>query len=111
MVRGNLTKRLHRVKLAALLLGTARVLAAQDPAEPPPTPGPVRAPAFPAPAGSRSAVSTKALAETLDELLACGTRHSLSSWEDPKRGIGCGRDRILARYRRIAESSAGRLEV
>lgn len=28
------------------------------------------------------------------ELVACGTRHSLSSWSDPKRGIGCARDKI-----------------
>ena len=29
------------------------------------------------------------------DLVACGTRHSLSSWTDPSRGIGCARDRIV----------------
>ncbi len=53
----------------------------------------------------------RALASTIEELATCGTRHSLSSWEDSKRGIGCARDRILARYRRIAETSGGRLRV
>jgi hypothetical protein len=35
------------------------------------------------------------------DLVACGTRHSLSSWSDPNRGIGCARDRI----RRFFEES------
>src|SRR4029453_3592093 len=64
-----------------------------------------------APAVARTSVSKPALSDTIDELVACGTRHSLSSWDDPKRGIGCGRDRILARYRKIADSSKGRLDV
>lgn len=35
----------------------------------------------------------------IDEaLVACGTRHALSSWEDPKRGIGCARDFIAADF-------------
>ncbi len=46
------------------------------------------------------------------ELVACGTRHSLSSWSDPKRGIGCGRDVVVRRFGEIASaSSAGRLTV
>ncbi len=49
--------------------------------------------------------------KTIEELVACGTRHSLSSWDDPRRGIGCGRDRIVAHYRQIAGASDGRLRV
>lgn len=45
------------------------------------------------------------------ELVACGTRHSLSSWTDPQRGIGCGRDAVVRRFGKIAESSGGRLKV
>jgi hypothetical protein len=56
-------------------------------------------------------VDEKALRATVDELAACGTRHSLSSWDDPHRGIGCGRDRILARLSVIAKDSGGRLTV
>lgn len=37
-------------------------------------------------------------------LVACGTRHALSSWDDPKRGIGCARDLIV---REFTKSAAG----
>jgi hypothetical protein len=45
------------------------------------------------------------------ELVACGTRHSMSSWTDPERGIGCGRDVVVRRFGEIAKSSGGRLKV
>jgi hypothetical protein len=45
------------------------------------------------------------------ELVACGTRHSMSSWTDPRRGIGCGRDVVVRRFQAIATKSGGRLEV
>ena len=48
---------------------------------------------------------------TVEELVACGTRHSLASWDDRRRGIGCGRDRIVARLEAIAKASGGRLQV
>ena len=35
-------------------------------------------------------------------LAACGTRHVLSSWDDPKRGIGCGRDFIVKEFHATA---------
>jgi hypothetical protein len=111
MVRRKLAKGLGRVKLAALILGAAGALSAQDPAERPQNAGPSKAPAAPAPSVPRSAVDVNALRKTIDELAACGTRHSLSSWDDPARGIGCGRDRILARYRDVARASGGRLDV
>jgi hypothetical protein len=33
-----------------------------------------------------------------DELVACGTRNSLSSWTSAERGIGCARDKIQRRF-------------
>jgi hypothetical protein len=45
------------------------------------------------------------------ELVACGTRHSMSSWTDPQRGIGCGRDAVVRRFGEIAKRSGGRLKV
>ena len=74
--------------LAALSLPTAAF------AVPAPAPGP--------------AEEAKAI---VTELVACGTRHSLSSWTDPKRGIGCGRDVVARRMGEIAEKSGGRLKV
>ena len=47
----------------------------------------------------------------IHNLVSCGTRLTLSSWSDPKRGIGCGRDAIVARLNEIAKDSAGRLQV
>lgn len=100
--------------VAAFMVGvmsTAPALSGQDPAEPPqgkPS-GKVLGP--PAGAIPRKSVDEKALRATVEELAACGTRHSLSSWEDPKRGIGCGRDRIVARLTEIARESGGRLSV
>jgi Peptidase family M28 len=99
---------------AAFIVGalcTAGALHGQDPAEPPqgkPS-GKILAP--PASAISRKAVDEKALRATIEELAACGTRHSLSSWDDPRRGIGCGRDHVAARLREIAKSAGGRLNV
>ena len=106
-----LAKRFQAVKLASAAMVLASFAAAQDPAEPP---GGAPSPKLlPPPAGAiaRATVDDKALAETVDDLVACGTRHSLSSWDDPKRGIGCGRDRIVARFEAIAKSSGGRLQV
>ncbi len=115
----NLTKRFPAVKpgsavAAAFLVGAMSAAAAlhgQDPAEPPQGKPPSKIPAPPAGAVSRKAVDEKALRATVEDLAACGTRHSLSSWEDPSRGIGCGRDRIAARLREIAKSSGGRMTV
>ena len=57
----------------------------------------------PAPAAEARAIDT--------ELVACGTRHSMSSWTDPKRGIGCARDVVVRRLDEIAAGSGGRLKV
>lgn len=45
------------------------------------------------------------------DLVSCGTRHSLSSWTDPKRGIGCGRDHVVRRLEEISRQTGGRLRV
>jgi hypothetical protein len=111
MVRRNLAKGQGRVKLAVLVLGAARLLSGQDPPEAPLSAGPSKAPAAPGASIPRSAVDIGAMRKTIEDLVACGTRHSLSSWDDASRGVGCGRDRVLATYRGIAKASGGRLEV
>lgn len=93
------------------LAGVGAASAQMDPAEPP-TAKPVKK--FPPPVSgaiSRSSVDESFLRSVVEELVACGTRHSLSSWNDPKRGIGCGRDRIKARFGQISKDSGGRLQV
>jgi hypothetical protein len=44
------------------------------------------------------------------DLVACGTRHSLSSWTDPNRGIGCARDKIVKMFE-AAKPAGGRIVV
>ena len=47
----------------------------------------------------------------IEQLVACGTRNSLSPWNDPKRGAGCGRDHIVARLKEITQASGGDLKI
>jgi Peptidase family M28 len=106
-----LAKRLYPVKLVLPALLAAAIVTAGDPSEPPggkPQPKLVSSPAG---VIARAAVDEKALRATVEELVACGTRHSLSSWDDSKRGIGCGRDKIVARFEAIERGSGGRLQV
>ncbi|RYJ29181.1 leucine aminopeptidase-related protein [Streptomyces sp. L-9-10] len=48
---------------------------------------------------------------TVRRLAAFGTRHTLSTQDDPERGIGAARDWIHAELRRYAEASGGRMTV
>jgi hypothetical protein len=82
-----------------------------DPAEPlQNTPHPK---ILPRPSGrvTRQSVDEKSMRTLIHELVGCGTRLTLSSWEDPKRGAGCGRDKIAARFNEIAKDSGGKLQV
>jgi hypothetical protein len=65
----------------------------------------------PAGAIARQSVDEKAMRALIHEQVSCGTRLTLSSWTDPKRGAGCGRDFIVARLNAIAKESGGRLQV
>src|SRR5260370_37784893 len=95
-----------------LCLSSSAILRAQrDPAEPPEAkPAPKLLPR-PTGAISRREVDEAGMRSLIEQLVACGTRNSLSSWTDPKRGVGCGRDHIVARLNEIAKSSGGRLQV
>jgi Peptidase family M28 len=115
-------RKLGFIRLAAtatmlLLVNVAR-LAAQgqtgpgnDPAEPAqgqPTPKPTLPPAG---AIARTAVDENSMRQLIEQLVACGTRLTLSSRSDPNRGIGCARDHIVARLHQIAAHSGGKLQV
>ncbi|HVT56853.1 MAG TPA: M28 family metallopeptidase [Thermoanaerobaculia bacterium] len=99
------------VTLACGASAAAAAAPAGDPAEPPP--GRTAGKPLPPPAGAipRGAIDEQALRATIEELAACGTRHTLSSWTDPRRGIGCGRDRVIARFQAISRAAGGRLQV
>jgi hypothetical protein len=60
---------------------------------------------------ARQSVDEKSMRALIDQLVSCGTRLSLSSWTDPKRGIGCARDHIVARLNEIAKDSGSKLQV
>ncbi|MGB6874896.1 MAG: M28 family metallopeptidase [Candidatus Acidiferrales bacterium] len=97
--------------MALTMLFGAGAAMAQDPAEPPngaPTPN-----VLPRPAGrlDRRSIDENFLRAIIEEQVACGTRDTFSSWTDPKRGIGCGRDHVLARFQAIAQESGGRMQV
>lgn len=47
----------------------------------------------------------------IEKLVSFGTRHTLSSQRDPKRGIGAARDWILSEFSKYAEISDGSMEV
>jgi hypothetical protein len=101
---------------AAMLLGfaafSAVLLAAQnDPAEP--MQGKSNPKLLPRPVKPvmRSEVDEKSMRALIEKMVACGTRQSMSSWEDPKRGSGCGRDQIVARLTEIAGESGEKLQV
>jgi hypothetical protein len=83
----------------------------RDPAEP--AEGRPRPKLSPRPAEriARASVDLKSMRALIGKLVACGTRLTLSSWTDPKRGIGCGRDRIVARLDEIREDSGEKLQV
>jgi hypothetical protein len=51
------------------------------------------------------------LEATIRGLVAFGTRHTLSTQDDPVRGIGAARDWLLARFQEVAAGSGGRMGV
>jgi hypothetical protein len=82
-----------------------------DPAEP--LKGKPQPKILPRPTGrlARQSVDEKAMRTLIHQLVGCGTRLTLSSWDDPKRGAGCGRDKIVARMNEIAKDSGDKLKV
>src|SRR5579863_5785590 len=96
---------------AAFAFAAAPLGAQRDPAEPPA--GKPAPKLLPRPAGviARSNVDEAGMRSLLQQLVACGTRNSLSSWVNSKRGVGCGRDAIVARLDQIAHDSGGTLQI
>ena len=89
----------------------AQRVAPRDPVEPAQGKPQPKLLARPAGVVARQAVDEKSMRALIGKLVACGTRLTLSSWTDSKRGIGCGRDAIVARLNEIAKDSGGKLQV
>ncbi|HKE35740.1 MAG TPA: M28 family peptidase [Candidatus Acidoferrum sp.] len=112
---GTIPRLAKKAAAAALLVAAAPALAQQtvprDPAEPPqPRPQPKILPR-PLGAVSRQSIDEKSMRVLIHNLVSCGTRLTLSSWTDAKRGIGCGRDFVVARLNEIAKESGGKLQI
>ncbi|HET7193826.1 MAG TPA: M20/M25/M40 family metallo-hydrolase [Nocardioides sp.] len=56
-------------------------------------------------------VDEKNVRAIIEKLVSFGTRHTLSSQDDPKRGIGAARDWIYSELSRYAARSQGRMTV
>ena len=100
------------VLLAGLLAVSPVHLAAQnDPAEP--SQGKANSKLLPRPSGAiqRQDIDEKSMRALDEQLVSCGTRHSLSSWDDPTHGAGCARDHILDRLHGIVDASGAKLQV
>lgn len=93
------------------MAANAQTAKPQDPAEP--ALGKPQPKVLPRPVGRvlRTTVDEKSMRALIANLVACGTRLTLSSWTDAKRGAGCGRDAIVARLNEIAKDSNGKLQV
>src|SRR5215467_3971691 len=107
--------RLLPVVLTALFLfqapGTAQAPVVRDPAEPAGGKPQRNTAARPPGRISRQSVDEKTMRSLVSGLVRCGTRLTLASWDDPKRGPGCARDQIAARFRAVSEETGGRLQV
>jgi peptidase M28-like protein len=108
-------KRILQVGAALLVIlvgmNAAGAQEKHDPAEP--LTNAPKPKALPKPEGAiaRSAIDEKAMAALIHDLVTCGTRLTLSSWTDAKRGVGCGRDFSIARLNEIAKATGGKLQI
>jgi len=83
----------------------------RDPAEP--LSGKPHPKILPRPTGAmaRARIDEKSMRVLIHDLVGCGTRLTLSSWNNPQRGAGCGRDKVAARFNEIAKVSGAKLQV
>jgi len=62
-------------------------------------------------AGLASSMPAEEARAIVEALVSCGTRHSLSSWTDTRRGIGCGRDAVVRHLEAVENESGKRMRV
>lgn len=96
---------LNRAVLSLIFLGltcNSFVTTAQTGRRPRPTPGI---------ASIVRQIDARNIEHTIRQLVAFGTRSTLSEQNDPKRGIGAARDWLYAEFLKVAETSGGRMTV
>ena len=72
---------------------------------------PLTALLLPALALAREAPSSQRLRADVEAMVGFGTRHSLSSATDPRRGIGASRDWAAARFKALSKACGGCISV
>ena len=58
-----------------------------------------------------SQVSADSLKSHINKLVSFGTRHTMSSTTDAKKGIGAARNWVLSKFKNYAKNTDGRMEV
>ena len=58
-----------------------------------------------------SQVSADSLKSHINKLVSFGTRHTMSSTIDAKKGIGAARNWVLSKFKNYAKNAEGRMEV
>ncbi|HSC45777.1 MAG TPA: M20/M25/M40 family metallo-hydrolase, partial [Candidatus Acidoferrum sp.] len=117
MVCNGLVGKLGRILVMVGGLGAAGAAAsgqaqvARDPREPLAGKAAVKVIARPTGRIARASVDEKGMRSLISEMVKCGTRLTLASWDDPKRGPGCARDRIVERLNAISKETGGKLQV
>jgi acetylornithine deacetylase/succinyl-diaminopimelate desuccinylase-like protein len=94
------------MRKTALLLAAALASTA---AAPPPSPGPDAA--LRVPRAAAADVSEARLHATVEKLVSFGTRHTLSSMTDPKRGIGAAERWVQEEFGRYSAACGGCLQI
>ena len=56
-------------------------------------------------------IDARNIEQTIRRLVSFGTRNTLSSQDDPKRGIGAARDWLFSEFSKVAGQSGGRMTV
>lgn len=56
-------------------------------------------------------ISAERIRDSIATLVGFGTRHTLSTQDDPERGIGAARDWLFDEFTRYVDASGGRLQV
>jgi len=56
-------------------------------------------------------VDEKTMKSLISELVGCGSRLTIGSWDDPKRGPGCARTHIADRFQEVSKATGGKLQV